>query len=76
MPHDASTGLLAAQLYSETNQHHKALSVIKSQWKYVPSEALATLFHEIIEDEKPAKQDKLKAKLQARNPTAAENQFL
>ena len=76
MPHDANTGLLAAQLYSETNQHHKALALIKSQWKYVPSKALAAIFNDIIDDEKPAKQDKLKAKLQARNPTAAENTFL
>lgn len=76
LPHNEEVVVLAAELYESIQHYGKALALIESQWKIAPSAALANLFRSVIDDEKPAKQDKLRAKLKAMHPQSPEAELL
>ncbi|MDX2074340.1 MAG: heme biosynthesis HemY N-terminal domain-containing protein [Alphaproteobacteria bacterium] len=76
LPGDAAVAELCAELYIDNQQPAKALSIIQRQWKIAPSKKLAELFKDVTEEEKPARKEKLVAKLVASNGAAAENMLL
>ena len=73
---DADVAQLTAQLLWEHSKAQDAAALIRRQWKLKPTEALAALYLQLIEHEKPTRKDRLINALIKQNPTAAENSAL
>lgn len=72
MPNHEETIVFASEFLDAA----RIISLIQNQWKTAPSKALAEIYGKIIDEAKPAKQEKLIKQLIAKNPTAAENALL